>query len=350
MSAAGRPEPADAKAGGATTSGSSVVALGCFGGSRALERPQLPRRRSSFGWFGRAPPTDAEGPAAADAAPDSEAAVAEALAALQLGEQPADAAGKPGPSKPAPLSAHRRRWSFGRQVAPQPAPDADSDGSPVANEAAAAAAAVQDDLLVAASESSISSITRSSPERAQQAASARPARQQQGAAPPATPEQRQQSGGAPAAGATTPQKGQGYRRLWHSITSVRKGDPYPAGGGSSGAEVTVESLVKAVQVRGGKGLVCVKLCATRQLCVSVLGGMGDQRSAAARLHSHRHAAWVSWAPFANLCSAVPPATRSPLRTTPRFAPPCSGSSRGSPSSMPCARAFTAWTPGQWQPC
>lgn len=243
MSATGRSEGVGGPRGGPP---STAVALGCFGGSRALERPrELPRRRSSFGWFGRGG-TDGEAAAADSAAPDSEATVAEALAALQLGEQPAEPA-KAGPSKPPPLSAHRRRWSFGRQVAPQPAADADSDGSPVANEAAAASAAVQDDLLVATSESSFSSITRSSPERAQ--AAARPARQQQGAAPPATPDQqRQQAGGAPAAGATTPQKGQGYRRLWHSITSVRKGDPYPAGGSPGSAEVTVESLVKAVQV------------------------------------------------------------------------------------------------------
>ncbi len=249
MSAAGRSEPADGPKAGGATSGSSVVALGCFGGSRALERPrELPRRRSSFGWFGRGA-TDAESAVAAEPAPDSEAAAAEALAALQLGEQPAEAA-KAGPSKPAPLSAHRRRWSFGRQVAPQPAPDADSDASPVANDAAAAAAAVQDDLLVAASESSFSSIARSSPERAQQAAApAKPARHQQGAAPPATPDAQQQRQQGGAAGAATPQKGQGYRRLWNSITSVRKGDPYPAGGAAGGAEVTVESLVKAVQVR-----------------------------------------------------------------------------------------------------
>lgn len=237
---------------------SGSVALGCFGGSRALERPrELPRRRSSFGWpfvrnTSEASATDESAAAAAGGAADSEATVAEALAALQLGEQPGEAA-KPGPSKPPPLSAHRRRWSFGRQVAPQPALDADSDGSPVANEASAAAAAVQDELLVAASESSFASIARSSPERAQ---AARPARQQQGAAPPATPDQQRQQGGS-AAGAATPSKAQGYRRLWHSITSVRKGDPYPATGGSSGAEVTVESLVKAVQVRVADRLACI---------------------------------------------------------------------------------------------
>jgi hypothetical protein len=170
--------------------------------------------------------------------PDAEQ-LSEALFDLDLDEggsgRRQTALDKAGPSAAA---GHRRRWSFGRQqVAPQPVADlpAGDDGSPVSVAA--------DDLLATASEISFGS--------------AAPAAEEQGCAPPP--------------------RGQGYRRLWHTITSVRKGDPLPGGGGASSSDVTVESLVKAVQVRRGTCVVCAVGWDTARACARA----GTARLAAA---------------------------------------------------------------------
>lgn len=143
-----------------------------------------------------------------------------------------------------PLRLHRRRWSFGRQqVAPQPDAAAQEPGSPV------------DELLVASRDGSVSS-ARGSPHAAAAAAATAAAaavaaaRQRSELPAPQQQQQQQQQQQAAAPTPATPpqQRGPGYRRLWHSITSVRKGDPLPLQGGPGpSSDVTVESLVKATQ-------------------------------------------------------------------------------------------------------
>lgn len=185
-----------------------------------------------------------------------------------------------------PHRLHRRRWSFGRQqVAPQPDAAAQEPGSPV------------DDLLVSSSDISVNS-ARSSPHQAAAAAAAAAAsaagaarqRSELPVLPPPQQQQQQQqhisghSGAAPTPATPPQQRGPGYRRLWHSITSVRKGDPLPLQGGSGpSSDVTVESLVKATQVRadepmhaGGAGngswgacrwrAACMRCACARSLC------------------------------------------------------------------------------------
>ncbi|EFN53188.1 expressed protein [Chlorella variabilis] len=210
-----------------------VVASGCFGGvgggSKALTAPTdkpAHQRRRSFGWFGSRAHEEPQPSAGEQADGDK---LAESMFDLDLDEEQPRSPRK-ADSKPAATTLHRRRWSFGRQVLPQPAP------APAAQEAAAA-----DDLLVTSSDISVSS--QGSPQHAAVAAAAAAA---------AALEQRQAPDAA--AAAPSPQRSQGsYRRLWHSITSVRKGDALPAQGSGTSTEVSVESLVKAVQrLKGGQ--------------------------------------------------------------------------------------------------
>jgi hypothetical protein len=209
---------------------SSKATTGCWGVSKQAAAPaadkSLHSRRRSFTWFGSSsskshaeevPPLDSEEQATLDN-------LADALFDLDLEEsQPATAPVKPSKGDK-PL--HRRRWSFGRQVAPQPAAQAE--------------AAAADDLLVTSSDISISS--QGSPQHAAVAAAAAAAAAALQRPSPAP------SASASAAATPAPQRSSGsYRRLWHSITSVRKGDALP-GSGAAAPEVSVESLVKAVQV------------------------------------------------------------------------------------------------------
>ncbi|PSC77032.1 Pentatricopeptide repeat-containing [Micractinium conductrix] len=235
---------------------SSPAGVSCWGLQSARAPPGLPApsseapakthiRRRSFGakWFGRHDDNAAADPSAQPSAqpqaPNSHGLEA-ALFDLNLDDERSPSAGgfagkgssggsrkcaSPAHAAGTPPPLHRRRWSFGRQVMPQP----------VQTDAAEAAAEVDgrggDDLLVTASSSVTSSSARSSP--------------QHPAAALAQQQQQQQQQGAPA---TPPQaRGPSYRRLWNSITSVRKGDPLPAHASGPSSDVTVESLVKAVQ-------------------------------------------------------------------------------------------------------
>eukprot|EP00887_Chlorella_sp_A99_P006645 scaffold3.g6645.t1 len=138
------------------------------------------------------------------------------------------AAGMPAPAPPASL--HRRRWSFGRKVAPaEPA-------APPADAATSILDTTQSDLP------RISTDGAASPTGSSAGGGGgvllRPSPPPGGGADaPAVGEQ------AAAAAA----KAQGYRRLWQSITSVRKGDAAAAQLPSQLPDVTVEGLVRAVQ-------------------------------------------------------------------------------------------------------
>ena len=260
-----------------------VVASGCFGGvgggSKALTAPTdkpAHQRRRSFGWFGSRAHEEPQPSAGEQADGDK---LAESMFDLDLDEEQPRSPRK-ADSKPAATTLHRRRWSFGRQVLPQPAP------APAAQEAAAA-----DDLLVTSSDISVSS--QGSPQHAAVAAAAAAA---------AALEQRQAPDAA--AAAPSPQRSQGsYRRLWHSITSVRKGDALPAQGSGTSTEVSVESLVKAVQVGAGAAswhalaalvpcwsLAASILCSPDQACSSPECPDQAGLQAAMRMPRPRHAA------------------------------------------------------------
>ena len=241
---------------------SSVAFTGCWG--RAPKPPTAPdregsqhgRRKSLSGlWWGRGA---ADAPAPAEGGePADDRNLADALAGLQLDEQQQQAAAKAPAGKAAPPAAgpsHRRRWSFGRQVAPLPEPslaEAEAAGSPA-----------EDDLLATSSGDLSFSSRRGSPSHARRQDAKQQQQQQQPAPPPGlTPRPSPgwaagDEGGSPSSSAgtepevPTPPRGQGgYRRLWHSISSVRKGDPLPAAAAAPCGDVTVDSLVRAVQVR-----------------------------------------------------------------------------------------------------
>lgn len=244
-----------------------AVNVGCFGRASIARLPVPPqepketqhaRRRSLGSWFSY---RSSEGPPAEGGERTADAdALAEILAGLELenASEPAQqqqqrkAADKAASGKLSSAPVHRRRWSLGRQVAPQPQPEEAEDA---ARGSTAAETALDDDLLARTSSDLSYSSRRSSPTHASRQGAALPP-------PPGLSQQQQQpespGDGAAAAAVFTPPRGQGgYRRLWHSITSVRKGDPLPAANGGPGGDVTVESLVRGVQARRSwRGWLC----------------------------------------------------------------------------------------------
>ena len=274
---------------------SSPAGVSCWGLQSARAPPGLPApsseapakthiRRRSFGakWFGRHDDNAAADPSAQPSAqpqaPNSHGLEA-ALFDLNLDDERSPSAGgfagkgssggsrkcaSPAHAAGTPPPLHRRRWSFGRQVMPQP----------VQTDAAEAAAEVDgrggDDLLVTASSSVTSSSARSSPQHPA-AALAQQQQQQQQQAAPATPPQA---------------RGPSYRRLWNSITSVRKGDPLPAHASGPSSDVTVESLVKAVQVGAGEGGGGGRQAGARAAAAGTVAGHGGSGMAVRACAAH----------------------------------------------------------------
>lgn len=254
---------------------SEKVTAGCFGvGSvKALPQPEKPGHQRRKSWFSRRQTAEETQPPALDAG-DLDDKLCEGLFDLDLGDETSNGKARKG-DKPAAASLHRRRWSFGgaRQVAPQPA-TSDSTVEPAS------------DLLASSSDLSVDS--SGSPQSSAVAAAAAAAAAALGRPSPST--------GATAAppAAPSPQRSAGsYRRLWHSITSVRKGDALPAAAGAPGGDVSVESLVKAVQrLRSGQPVMDAVKAGLRHL---------DSRAVAALLKElskcglpHRAAELFDW--------------------------------------------------------
>lgn len=210
--------------------------VGCFGTAtkalpQASEKPGHQRKRS-FGWFG----SKGHLASAQNETEQAEDVLSDALFDLDLDDGQPAPSGKPSklPDKAAvAASLHRRRWSFGRQVVPQPQPEQERVAGPEA-------------LLTTCSDLSISS--QGSPQHAAAAAAAAALSR------PSSELVSQEAAAAAAATAPPAQRSQGsYRRLWHSITSSRKAEGLALHGGSLGGDVSVESLVKAVQrLKGGQ--------------------------------------------------------------------------------------------------
>lgn len=216
---------------------SEKVTAGCFGvgSAKALPQPEKPGHQRRKSWFSRRQAAEEAQPPALDAA-DPDDKLCEGLFDLDLADDAGNGKARKG-DKPAAASLHRRRWSFGaRQVAPQPSQPSDAAPEPAS------------DLL--ASSSDLSVTDSGSPQSAAGAAAAAAAAAALGRPSPSVAA----SPSPVAAAAPSPQRSAGsYRRLWHSITSVRKGDALPATSAAPGGDVSVESLVKAVQrLRSGQ--------------------------------------------------------------------------------------------------
>jgi hypothetical protein len=224
--------------------------IGCWGSSSrggekmaALEKPLrdlLPSKqgRSFSRWWGSDRGQDA---ATADAAAAVEE-LADRLAQLETAE--AEERLNPSPSKPA-KHERKRSWSFpGRRVAPAPPLDPEpesEDGSP----ALSFEHPYKPNAPIFASDlARIDSCTTTSTGEVYEDGSTRGGGAQSSA---------ETSAAAPAAvavavAAASPPRATGYRRLWDNITSMRKGDGPPQVLPTGQAEVTVDGLVKAIQV------------------------------------------------------------------------------------------------------
>ncbi len=223
----------------------------------------------SFGWWG-----SDKGQAAGEGAPDGEEGRSGSTATDKPGGKVTEQSVSAGlgsdaasPEQPSPVHVRKRSWSFvpgpfivgSRKVAPEPPP------STTTHKQSAAAAAKGDDAhgLFRISAASVVTDGDEAHSHADVALEGDSGRRDGRPWPHAIPREAAQKQPPRA------KQPQGYRRLWQSISSVRKGDGVP-GTLPHGPDVTVEGLFRAVQVRWGY-VICPTVTASPTPYSSLVG-------------------------------------------------------------------------------